>query len=121
MIMNALLLLTALAASAVAMNSYKVFYSQTSKTFYTQPPLFNEESISIEASDILVLSGYIANDTTHTGWYRLSLEGVKGVPDALMMGGAGFLEGLLTSPLIDDAIANYAMDTSNKTLMDDLK
>eukprot|EP00048_Salpingoeca_helianthica_P007766 m.114714 g.114714 ORF g.114714 m.114714 type:complete len:459 (-) comp14430_c1_seq2:72-1448(-) len=38
-----------------------------------------------------------------------------------MMGGAGFLEGALTSVLIDEAIANYAMDTSNKTLMNDLR
>lgn len=112
-------------ATASAVPTYKVFYNNASHSFYTVPPVphaAREFGAHVENDgDLLVVSGGLANESTTTGWYRFSVTGVKGVPDALMMGGAGFLEGILTSPLIDDAIANYAMDTSNKTLMDDLR
>eukprot|EP00047_Mylnosiga_fluctuans_P003856 m.231332 g.231332 ORF g.231332 m.231332 type:complete len:629 (+) comp12198_c0_seq1:540-2426(+) len=111
----------ALAALACAQTTYQVFYQPSTQSYYTQPPFPGLAGPAVRANDVLVLTGSIANDTSKTGWYRLALNGEKGAADNLMMTGAGFLEGLLTSPLIDDAIANYAMDTSNKTLMDDLK
>jgi hypothetical protein len=120
--MKLLLMLSALALAA-ATSSYDVFYQASTRTFYTVPPLpqlAGAPPAPLE-NDVHVCSGYLANETSATGWYRFYVTGVRGAPDVLMMGGAGFLEGALTSPLIDDAIANYAMDTSNKTLMDGLR
>src|SRR5580698_3214875 len=106
--MLALCVVLLAASLASAQVHYKVYYSNTSSSFYTQPAYPPGTRVATSDSDLYVLSGYLGNDTTHTGWFRLALDGVKGVPDTLMMGGAGYLEGLLTSPLIDEAIANYA-------------
>ena len=104
-------------SSVVAQQRYRVFYNSNTAQFY----ISNTESEKRASNDLLVCSGTFANDTKHTGWYKLSIEGQLAVPDALMMEGAGFFEGYMTSQLIDDAIANYAMDTSNQTLMNDLR
>lgn len=111
----------ALLACVAAEQQYQVFYRADTKNFFLQPPFPGAPATTAVESDVLVASGVFANDTSKTGWYTLSVEGEKGAADSLMMGGAGYFEGVASSSLIDIAIANYAMDTSNKTLMDDLR
>ena len=102
--------------SICAAQEFNVFYNADQKSFSLEPA-----DVNVKASDVLVCKGKFANDSVTTGWYRLSVSGQQGVADELMMEGAGYFEGFVSSPLIDDAIANYAMDTSNKTLMNDLR